>query len=194
MTTTSARHRGGPAIVVVAVAVLAVAAILVFLLAVRPAAAHSALVGASPAPDETVGGTIDVVELAFNESVSQATITVSFNDQPLAGATTMANGEILRFQLDQALSVPGRYQISYEMISFDTDFTTSAYFFTFDPAAPQPDRIGVGETTGVVISDAGTSGTNWLLVVGSAVGAVAAVVVLAAYVWRLDAQRETTGH
>lgn len=191
MTTPLARHPAGATVARIATALLAVAALA--LLTARPASGHSALVGASPAPDETVGGTIDVVELAFNESVSQATITVSFNDQPLAGATTVANGEILRFQLDQALSMPGRYQISYEMISFDADFTTSAYFFTFDPAAPQPDRISVGEPTGVALSDDGSSGTNWLLVAGSGAAAVAAVVVLALFVWRLDAQRETTG-
>ena len=177
----------GAAMVAAMIAVIGVA-----IVAVGPAAGHSALVGASPAPDETVGGTIDFVDLAFNEDVTGAAVTVAFNEQPLPGATTVTDGEVVRFELDQALTVPGRYQITYELVSLDTDRISSAYFFTFDPAAPQPARLGAESAT--LQTATGTEdesgGLNWLVIGGSALAAFVAVVALAMFVWRLDAQRD----
>ncbi|MCP3992582.1 MAG: hypothetical protein GY724_26155 [Actinomycetia bacterium] len=156
-------------------------------LPMAPVGAHSAMIDASPAPDETVGGTIDIVELAFNEPVSEAVITVSYNEEPLAGVTTMTEGEIIRFELDDALEVPGRYEVSFEMISSDTDYTTSAFFFTYEADAPQPAQIGETDRVGLTSGDSG--GTSRILIGAMAILLATVFGLLAIFVWRVDARR-----
>lgn len=152
-----------------------------------PADAHSSLVGASPAPDDTVGGDVVFIELAFNEPVSDATISVLYNQEPLAGVTTVADGELLRFDLSEALVQPGRYEVSYDMISFDTDHTIDGFFFTFDPAGPQP--VAIDLSTGQGLGQELSEGTDWGFF--AAVGVLIASLfgLLGIFVWRVDAKR-----
>ncbi|MDH3682340.1 MAG: copper resistance protein CopC [Acidimicrobiia bacterium] len=146
-----------------------------------PVGAHTALLQASPGPDQTAGGTIDFVDLAFLDPVSDAIVTLSFNGEPIAGVTTVSDGEIVRFELDDPLQLPGRYQVFYEMTSYDADYTTSGYFFTYAADAPQPARIALpGDESG---------DTSLLPIVATAVGLASLVGLLAAFVWRLDAKR-----
>ena len=119
------------------VVALAVAAVLAL-----PAGAHTAMLRASPDRDATAGGSIAFVDLEFLDPVTEASVTVTYNGAPVAGSTTVTDGEVITFSLDQPLAQPGRYQVGYQMISADGDFTTSGFFFTFDPAADQPARIG----------------------------------------------------
>lgn len=154
---------------------------------ISPAGAHSALIETSPGLDETAGGTVDFVELAFNEPVADAVVTVSYNEEPLAGVTTVTDGEIIRFDLDGPLTLPGRYEVSFELISFDADRTTSAFFFTYATDAPQPTRIDL--TGGEGSTDAGSGGRNWILIGGSSLLVASLVGLLAVFVWRVDAKR-----
>ena len=119
------------------------------------------------------------VDLLFLEPVSEASVAVTYNGVPIPGRTTVPEGEVITFTLDQPLTEPGRYQVSYEMISFDTDFTTGGFFFTYDPAAGQVARI----------AEPGSDGTssNTLLISGLGFAAVAAL--LGVVVWRIDARR-----
>lgn len=158
-----------------------------------PVGAHTALIEASPAPDATIGGTIDFIDLAFTDPVSNALVTVSYNEESLAGVTTVTDGEIIRFELDSALELPGRYQVSFEMISFDADNTTSTFFFTFAADAPQPARIGLtdsgGANDGASLTD-GESGSDDRILIGATVLVLTSVVgLLAVLVWRVDAKR-----
>lgn len=160
-----------------AVTVLVVSAMLV-----PSASAHTAMLRASPDRDAVAGGSIGFVDLEFLEPVSDVSVVVSFNGVPVAGQTTVDAGELITYTLDQPLTQPGRYQVNYEMISFDSDFTTGGFFFTFDPTAEEAVRIL--EATG----EGGLSTTTTLVVSGF--GIVLIVGLLALFVARVDSRRQ----
>jgi methionine-rich copper-binding protein CopC len=108
----------------------------------QPAAAHSELLQASPGPAQQVGGTVDFVDLVFMASVSGAVVEVSQNGTPVPGTTEVADGLIISFALDQPLTTPGRYDVSYTVTAGDQDRGTETYFFTYEPASPQAFRLG----------------------------------------------------
>ncbi len=98
----------------------------------------------------------------------------------MAGRTTVTDGEVITFTLDQPLAQPGRYQVNYQMISFDSDFTTGGYFFTFDPAAAQPARIQPpGSASGFPLTTLELTGA----------GLAITVVLLALVLRRIDNRR-----
>ena len=144
-----------------------------------PAGAHTAMLRASPDRDATVGGSIGFIDLEFLDPVTNASVTVTYNGAPVAGRTTVADGEVITFTLDQPLAESGRYQVNYEMTSFDSDLTTDGFFFTFDPAADQVARI---EPSG----SGGFSSTTLAL---SGAGLTAVVGLLALFVRRIDNRR-----
>ena len=101
----------------------------------------------------------------------------------MAGRTTVTDGEVITFTLDQPLAQPGRYQVNYQMISFDSDFTTGGYFFTFDPAAAQPARIQPsGSASGFPLTTLELTGA----------GLAITVVLLALVLRRIDNRRRPT--
>ncbi|MEM9655870.1 MAG: copper resistance protein CopC [Actinomycetota bacterium] len=144
-----------------------------------PAPAHTAMLRASPDRDAVAGGAIAYVDLEFLEPVSEAEVQVTYNGVPVAGRTTVSEGELITFALTEPLTQPGRYQVGYQMISFDTDFTTGGYFFTFDPAAGQAGRLELSESGGIF--------DNTLVL--SAGGMVVVAALLALFVWRTDNRR-----
>jgi hypothetical protein len=91
----------------------------------------------------------------------------------------VAEGAVITFTLDQPLTEPGRYQVSFEMISQDADFTTGGFFFTFDPAADQMSRIELP----------GSSGFSTATLVLSGVGLAVVATLLGLFVWRIDNRR-----
>ncbi|MEM9615670.1 MAG: copper resistance protein CopC [Actinomycetota bacterium] len=155
-------------------------ALSLFGLLAPPASAHTAMLRASPDRDAVAGGSIAHIDLLFLDPVTEAAVTLTYNGAPVAGQTTVPDGEVITFTLDQPLTETGRYQVSYEMISFDTDFTTGGFFFTFDPTAGGIARI---EQPG---SGGGISSTTLVL---SGIGLTVLVGVLALFVWRLDGRR-----
>ena len=156
---------------VVALAVTAVLA--------ASAGAHTAMVRASPDRDAIAGGSISFVDLEFLDPVTNASVTVTYNSAPVAGRTTVVDGEVVTFTFDQPLAEPGRYQVNYEMISSDGDFTTGGFFFTFDPAADQPARIEPSGSGGFSSTTLALSGVGLIVVVG----------LLALFVRRIDNRR-----
>lgn len=156
-----------------------VVALAVTALLALPASAHTAMLRASPDRDAIAGGSISFIDLEFLDPVTDASVTVTYNGAPLAGSTTVAAGEVITFTLDQPLVQPGRYQVSYEMVSFDSDFTTSGFFFTFDPTAKQVARIELPGSGGTSTTTLALSGAG-LVVIGG---------LLALFVWRLDNRR-----
>jgi methionine-rich copper-binding protein CopC len=157
----------------------AVVALAVTALLALPAGAHTAMLRASPDRDAIAGGSIGFIDLEFLDPVTEASVTVTYNGAPVAGRTTVADGEVITFTLDQPLAQPGRYQVNYEMTSFDSDFTTGGYFFTFDPAADQMARIEPAGSGGFPSTTLALSGAGLAVVVG----------LLALYVRRIDNRR-----
>ena len=160
-----------------------------------PVEAHSALIRTSPGLDTPAGGAIGFVELGFNEPVADAIITVSYNQEPLAGVTTVPDGQIITFELAAPLESPGRYEVAYELVSFDGDYTVDTFFFTYEADAPVPARLGLADLTGGTgttdLATGGESGgTDWVLIGVFAILAVCLIGVLALFVWRLDARRQ----
>lgn len=149
--------------------------------ALSPAGAHTALLQASPGPNQQAGGMVDFIDLAFTELVSGAVVSVSFDEQPISGATTVSEGQIIRFELDEPLRASGRYEVTYEVTSFDSDRDTGGFFFTYAPDAPQPTRLGLVEGE--------ADGRNWLQIAAAVVLLSSLVGLLAMLVWRLDAKR-----
>jgi methionine-rich copper-binding protein CopC len=135
-------------------------------LSALPAGAHTAMVRASPDRDATVGGSISSIDLEFLDPVNDASVTVTYNGAPVAGRTTVGVGEVVTFTLDQPLLQPGRYQVSFEMVSADGDFTTGGHFFTFDPAASQPARIEPTGSGGFSIAKLALSGVGLAVLAG----------------------------
>jgi len=166
------------------------AAVLVVLSAMLalPADAHTAMLRASPDRNATAGGSLTFIDLEFLDPITEATVTVAYNGAPMAGVTTVNAGEVITFTLDQALAQPGRYQVTYEMVSFDGDFTTGGYFFTFDPTAAPMTRITVSEfgESGEPGEPDGVSSTT-IAVTG--IGLVVIVAVLALFAWWMDRRR-----
>lgn len=164
-----------------AVLVLLVAAVAQLTVGIAPAAAHTDLLQGSPGPGQRVGGEVEVVDLVFAEPVTEAVVMITGPDgEDIAGEMTAADGLIIRFSLDAPLTEPGDYQLDYEMISFDLDFTERGYNFTYDPAAPEPIRLGV---------EVEPEGTNWPMIIASVVLMAALAGLLFLFVKRTDAQR-----
>jgi methionine-rich copper-binding protein CopC len=157
----------------------AFAALAAIALLALPAGAHTAMLRASPDRDATAGGAIGHIDLEFLDPVSSVVVSVSYNGVPVAGQTTVAEGELITFTLDQPLNQPGRYQVNYEMISFDSDFTTGGFFFTFDPVAAEAARLELS----------GPGGFSSTTIAVSVVALVAVIGLLALFVRQIDNRR-----
>lgn len=165
------RRRRGPAGLLLLAAIIGLWA--------TPATAHTALLEASPGPDQTAGGTIEGIDLAFLDPVTNAIVTVSYNGEAIAGTTTISDGELVRFEFERPLDLDGRYQVDYEMISFDSDFTTSGFFFTYTADAPEPARL----------SAPGSEGTSQTVLLASIAGITVLMCALAVFIWNLEGKR-----
>lgn len=157
--------------------------LLVLGLWVAPTSAHTSLLQTSPTIGQAAGGTIDFVDLAFAEPVSEAVVTVTFDGQVVPGTTTVAEGQIIRFEFDGPIETPGQYTVQYSLISFDLDETESIFFFVYDPDAAQPPRLGLAS------ADSDSSGPNWTQIIASAALAASLAGLLGLFVTRLDAKR-----
>lgn len=157
----------------------AVAALALTALMMPSASAHTAMLRASPERNATAGGSIQFIDLEFLDPVTDVSVAVTYNGVPVAGRVIANSGELITFTLDQPLSQAGRYQVNYEMTSFDSDFTTGGYFFSFDPTADQPGRIE--------FSDSGR--LSLVTLAASGIGLAALVGLLLLFVRRIDRQR-----
>jgi methionine-rich copper-binding protein CopC len=147
-----------------------------------PAAAHTELLQASPGPGQQAGGTIDFIDLAFLQTVSDATIEVSHEGQPIPGTMVEPNGQIVRFGFAEPLSSPGRYDVTYRMISPDQDQIAETYWFTFEPAAPQAFRLGD-------LATRPTGGRSWTQIIATAVLIACLAALAFLYLSRVEARR-----
>lgn len=175
----ASRFRWLPALAALLVVAASTTAGLVVISA-GPAAAHTDLLQASPGPGQRAGGEIRFIDLVFTEPVTEATVSVTSGGTELPGRMTATDGIIIRFELDEPITDVGRYEVEYRMISFDLDNTIDGFFFEYDPAAPEPLRLGV---------EIEPEGTNWVVVAASAVLMAAVAGLLFLFVKRTDARR-----
>lgn len=106
------------------------------------AGAHTDLLQGSPGPNQASGGTIDFVDLVFAAPVTEVQVQVTGPDEQIVpGSMEIDEGQIIRHEMSE-LTEPGRYVVRYQMVSDDGDFTEGGYFFTYDPTAFQPTRLG----------------------------------------------------
>lgn len=145
----------------------------------EPAAAHTDLLQASPGAGQRAGGRIDFVDLVFFEPVTDAEISVLLDGESLPGRTTVPDGSIIRFSLDEPLSEAGSYEVRYSMISYDLDPHQSSYTFAFDPDAPQALRIGEVEP----------EGRNWPQIIATIVLVACLAGLAFLFLGRLEARR-----
>ncbi len=125
-----------------AVLALVVASLGNLVVAAGPASAHASLIQSSPGPGQVVGGTLDFVDLAFVDVVSQAKVLVSHNGIEVPGTTAADSGVIIRFTFNQPLTDPGRYDVTYSWLASDGHPTEEVYAFTYQPSAKPAFRIG----------------------------------------------------
>ena len=110
-----------------------------------PADAHTELLQAAPGPGQQVGGTVDFVDLVFLDPVTDASVEVMDESGIIQGGAmdpTATDGRIVRFELDAPLAVTGRYDVRYAVTAADGDRLEATHFFVYEPASPQPQRIG----------------------------------------------------
>ncbi len=164
--------------------VVATGALVVGLVGAGPAAAHTDLLQASPGPGQRAGGTIDFIDLAFTEPVTEAAVQVLFGGSSLPGQVTVGEGAIIRFELDEPLAQSGTYEVRYQMISYDLDPTESSFSFLFEPDAPQAFRIGQ-----VPEED---TGRNWTQIIATAVLVASLAGLAFLFLNRIESRRRLT--
>ena len=108
--------------------------------------AHTELLQGSPGPGQRVGGTVDFIDLVFLAPVTDVELTLRGpGGEVKGGEMVVADGQIIRYRMDDALTTPGRYVVEYQMVSDDGDLTEAGYFFLYDEDAFEPARLGAGD-------------------------------------------------
>lgn len=94
---------------------------------------------------QTVGGTIERLDLLFNDGVEQATMTLEGpGGIEIEGTVEQLDDNWLRYSIEP-LTVEGRYVLAYDFISADTDPVSAAYAFTYEASAHEPIPITSSE-------------------------------------------------
>jgi len=164
--------------------VLAVAFALGALVATSaPAAAHAELESADPADGSTVSTAPRSVTLTFGEelqSAGRALVVTGPDGARVDDGKAMASGVVLSVDL-VPLSTPGRYTVTYRVVSADGHPVSGELSFTYQPGAAGSSPPAVNSRPGdmsPVASTGSTSGTGsaspWLL--GGALVALVGVV------------------
>ncbi len=132
---------------------------------VSVAAAHANLLASSPAAGQSVGGTVDRLQLVFDEPISELVVRV---EAPEGATVEPAIGQITEQQYDltfEPLTVEGAYVVRYEFLSLDTDRVELALRFDFDRSAP----AALPLSGPMLVPRETTNWWQWLLVGGLAV-------------------------
>jgi copper transport protein len=121
----------------------------------RPADAHAALLGASPAPGSIVGSSPTEILVTFSEAVTPVTGHVQVLDpdgKRISGAAT-ATGSTLRIPVHRAGQPLGTYLVSYRVISADSHPVGGALTFSVGaPSARPPQATEAGTHRSVTLA------------------------------------------
>jgi len=136
------------------------------------AAAHTALVDASPEPNARVGGTVDRIDLEFGGDVSGPGIVLRDPaGEPMSGEVSQPFTNRVSIVLAEPLSIPGRHWVDYAIVAADGDRIEESYGFEFEPTAPPPTPLPTPSsgpsqllliTLGVALGFAVVGGFSWL--------------------------------
>lgn len=101
-----------------------------------PAAAHSLLLGATPAPDAVLTASPPAVVLRFNNRIEKRLSRVRLVDErgTVAAAPTRADGETAE-SLEAAVPplAPGTWRVEWQVFSIDGHVVTGSYRFRLAP-------------------------------------------------------------
>lgn len=141
-------------------AILGLAALLAALVVTAsPASAHARLESSSPADGSTLTAVPPEIMLRFNEPIKDGLNQVSVK----SGSTDVADGNVqvdgnAVYQPVKYSMKPGKYSISYKVVSADGHPVSGTLSFTYDP--PEGDT-GAGEEPGATATSSGPgSGTS----------------------------------
>ena len=131
---------------------------------VAVAGAHASLVASSPANGQSVGGSMEQVDLVFNEAVDAPRVTVRGPDGGEVDVlVTQPSPNHLKISFVSPLTVEGSYRVDYQLISADEDPLSLTLDFAYehgaDPALP---------VVASVVSEAQGGGYAWFGVGGLA--------------------------
>lgn len=145
----------------IVVAVLAVS--------IPSAGAHADVRFRAPTPNETVGGTVDHIDLQFWAPIASGSIELVGPDGPIevGEATLSPSGTINSVDFDP-LEVEGTYTVTHTELAEDGDTQTATYDFVFDRSSSE--RLDSLIERG--------SGPNWVVL-----GAIAAAVLVAGFIF-----------
>jgi methionine-rich copper-binding protein CopC len=107
---------------------------------VAPAAAHTALVGMTPADGSTVTTAPTQVVLTFDEAVEQvgdAVVVTAPSGARVGSGAPVVDGSLVTQQL-VALTEPGRYTVAYRVVSDDGHPVTGSLGFTLAATSVSP--------------------------------------------------------
>lgn len=165
--------------VVVLLAALALGAVLSVALSAEPAAAHSFLVGTSPAQGERLASPPQAVVLEFSEQVDPSSVVVSLrtgDGQPVeAGSTSLVGGGLeVRVGLEPDMG-EGVYVVAWDAVSaVDGHGSAGEFAFAIGDAGVIPASAASSPTSGADVA------LSWLFFAGLAAAAGALVLQAAA--------------
>lgn len=151
---------------------LAIATI-VALLPASMAAAHSSVVATSPAQNQSVGGSLTVIEMVFDAGVDDVVIEVeSPSGEIVESAIRQDAINYLVIEIAEGVVADeGQWRVNYAFVSADGDPIDDVFTFRYDPEAPQPLPVA-----GTVSSALRGEGRGWLFwTVSLVLGAVVVV-------------------
>ncbi|MFF0378299.1 copper resistance CopC/CopD family protein [Actinoplanes missouriensis] len=107
----------------------------------RPASAHAATVGSSPAPGSVVGSSPSEVTVTFSEPVAPVSgqIQVIAPDGERINATPVVEGTVLRIPVRKANRPLGTYLVSFRVISADSHPVGGAVTFSVGAPSATPE-------------------------------------------------------
>ena len=132
--------------VALVVAIAIVLALLLSLLAVfsDTADAHAEMRQSAPKPNQTVGGTIDQVDMAFREPIrpdESNGVALQYPDGTVVLIAVTINKRLVRGSFD-SLTDPGTYKVIWELLDdSDSDWAREEWEFTYDPEAAPPEWL-----------------------------------------------------
>ncbi|NNF54196.1 MAG: hypothetical protein HKN03_07100 [Acidimicrobiales bacterium] len=117
-----------------------------------PVFAHGGIIQGVPGPGQSVGGSVDTVQLLFAEPVNEAIVTIENSaGRFLGGTLNQPVSNLLELSTD-GITVDDDYIVRYS-VTFDdgVDFS-SAYQFTYSEGSPAPlpiDPASVSRSQGI---------------------------------------------
>ncbi len=122
--------------------------------------AHANLLAASPAVGQPAGGTIDRVQLIFDEPISELVSSIEGPDgRDVSLTVTDVSPQQFELLFDP-LEIEGIYKVRYEFVSLDTDRVELGHAFEYEVVAPEALPL----SGPVLITQGGSSTRQWVVV------------------------------